>query len=135
MLPTTFGDRVAKLVISKYHLLPNKGKPSGSEWAVLAAICMYDSINDELSVVSLSTGSTCLGEDEICSHGTRLVDGHAEVLCRRGFILWLLKKSEEFWLNKVKFPIFFQPESSKMLKMLRKNLYFQAIQYLIPKQI
>lgn len=63
-----FGDKIADLC-HKYFEKSNfvKGKPqSGKEWTVLTCIVKEDS---DFKVISLGTGTKCLGESETSRNG------------------------------------------------------------------
>lgn len=88
-----FPNNVAKLCISKYNSLKKTGKPAANEWTVLAGIIMMKT-NEAPSLVSLATGTKCLGGTELtnlnfCEAGDKLSDSHAEILARRAFLRYL----------------------------------------------
>ncbi|XP_043278184.1 tRNA-specific adenosine deaminase 1-like isoform X2 [Venturia canescens] len=88
-----FINSVAKLCIDKYNSMKKTGKPDNSEWTVLAGIILKNADN-AMSVVSLATGTKCLSGVELTNTkfyeiGERLSDSHAEILARRGFLLYL----------------------------------------------
>ena len=69
---------------------PRKGKPSDSEWSLLAAFVLeHRPAGDEpqashhLRVVALGTGNRCLGDTDRRPGGTLVNDSHAEVIARR----------------------------------------------------
>lgn len=107
-----FQDKIAKLCIDKYKSLKKTGKPRDNEWTVLAGVVLKDE-GDNLKIVSLATGTKCLGYKELVNTnlydmGSRLSDSHAEVLTRRAFIRYLydqidqllsLNKSQVFIIN------------------------------------
>ncbi|XP_017772843.1 PREDICTED: tRNA-specific adenosine deaminase 1 [Nicrophorus vespilloides] len=82
-----FHRRIATLSYSKFENLPKSGKPTSNEWTILSTITME--IDGKLDIVSLATGSKCIGAKSMSSDGDILNDSHAEVLCRRGFIKYL----------------------------------------------
>jgi len=88
--------QVAKECFEKFRILPKQGKPTEKQWTVLAGIVLVKNQNEklELKIVSLATGTKCLdGTTRLQSDpGTLLHDCHAEVLARRGFILWLVEE-------------------------------------------
>merc|ERR1719357_639175 len=47
---------------------------------------------DRLQVVALGTGTNCLGKNETSAEGLLVHDSHAEVLCRRAFIDYLMEE-------------------------------------------
>lgn len=89
-------QRVHQTTIAAYNELPNRGKAllNTAEWCVLASIVCEDTNTDELWVVSLATGSKCMGPKMINTEprGYVLHDCHAEVLAKRGFTLALLEE-------------------------------------------
>jgi len=60
----------------------------GKEWTVLSAFIKEEQYN--LSVVSLATGTKCLGENELSLDGGLVHDCHAEVLSKRSLIKYFL---------------------------------------------
>ena len=81
------GDAVAAAVLSKYSALPKNGKPSATEWTILAGLVA--SRGEQVAVVALATGSKCLSASKLRPDGRALNDSHAEVLTRRSFIHFL----------------------------------------------
>lgn len=94
-VPDDLPDRIARAVIDKFEKLPQRGKPQGNSWTVLAGIVaeMKGNGSDipQLIVLSLATGTRCVGVAGVASgRGLLLHDCHAEVLCRRAFHRCLL---------------------------------------------
>ena len=91
-------DDLARLIVekcfAKYSKLPKKGKPKDTEWTVLASVVLVR--DSDICLVSLATGTKCLDgvRRRSCESGALLHDSHAEVLARRGFLLWLLQQVE-----------------------------------------
>ncbi|XP_037785807.1 tRNA-specific adenosine deaminase 1-like [Penaeus monodon] len=86
-----FADRVAQLSTSKFMSLGKTGKPKDhTEWTLLACILQLEEGN--LQVVSLGTGSKCIGASQLTETGDILHDSHAEVVARRAFMLYLLEQ-------------------------------------------
>jgi tRNA-specific adenosine deaminase 1 len=94
-----FAEQIARLTMAHYNKLPKNGKPSKQkqEWTMLASICMCEQFADvyKLTVISLGTGTKCLGYEILLSDGSRIHDGHAEVMARRGFMRFLYSELEE----------------------------------------
>ncbi|XP_013410521.1 tRNA-specific adenosine deaminase 1-like [Lingula anatina] len=89
-----FADKLTKKCFDHYaNKLPKKGKPvPRREWTLLAAVVMtIDKTNGayEASLVSLGTGSKCIGQSKMSSKGDILNDSHAEVVARRAFLKFL----------------------------------------------
>ncbi|XP_034940880.1 tRNA-specific adenosine deaminase 1 [Chelonus insularis] len=96
---STFGDKIAKLCFDKYLSLKKTGKPQVNEWTVLAGIVLKKD-KDDLLVVSLATGTKCLGANDLMNTdlyklGSRLSDSHAEVLARRALIRYLYDQIDQ----------------------------------------
>ncbi|XP_037308308.2 tRNA-specific adenosine deaminase 1 [Pungitius pungitius] len=88
-------DEVAALCLQRWKQLPRRGKPEpGREWTLLAAVLQItrcaDSVKKE--VVSLGTGTKCIGQTAMSPRGDVLNDSHAEVIARRGCIRYLLQE-------------------------------------------
>ncbi|XP_037905780.1 tRNA-specific adenosine deaminase 1 isoform X1 [Hermetia illucens] len=82
-------DQIFKLCIEKFNSLPRTGKPTTNEWTVLSCIIQCDSNSKNAKVISLGTGTKCIGSDQLCEKGLILNDSHAEVMARRGFLRYL----------------------------------------------
>lgn len=54
----------------------------------------------DMKVVALGTGSKCLGTSKWCPKGTLVHDGHAEVVAKRSFQLYLIDQAEAAYLGK-----------------------------------
>lgn len=100
-------DRIAILSLDKFKKLPKTGKPSCKEWTVLSSILKYNQKTDLLEVVSIGTGTKCLGKDYILSGSGEIInDSHAEVMARRGLLRYLMesikKRNHFFYDNTIK---------------------------------
>uniref|UniRef100_A0A8C6U0A6 tRNA-specific adenosine deaminase 1 n=1 Tax=Neogobius melanostomus TaxID=47308 RepID=A0A8C6U0A6_9GOBI len=91
---------IASLCYERFQELPRTGKPeAGREWTLLAAVVQVnrsahtDSVVKE--VVSLGTGSKCIGQASMSPTGEVLNDSHAEVLARRGCIRYLMEELQQ----------------------------------------
>lgn len=82
-------DQISEICLNFYNELPKTGKPVEKEWTVLSCIVQYDRLTNKIEVVSLGTGSKCIGASKMCPAGGVLNDSHAEVFARRGFLLYL----------------------------------------------
>ncbi|CAJ1057041.1 tRNA-specific adenosine deaminase 1 isoform X2 [Xyrichtys novacula] len=89
-------DEISKLCYERFKELPRRGKPDpGREWTLLAAVvqtsrCAEDSDRVEKKVVSLGTGTKCIGQTAMSPNGDVLNDSHAEIIARRGCIRYLI---------------------------------------------
>ncbi|KAL1518256.1 hypothetical protein ABEB36_001904 [Hypothenemus hampei] len=94
--------KIAKLSLEKFDTLPKTGKPQENEWTVLSSIIKEE--NEQFYVVSLGTGSKCIGKTKMCPNGSIVNDGHAEIMCRRAFLRYLYSQlchnSQIFTFNK-----------------------------------
>lgn len=53
---------------------------AGKEWTLLSGVVQSStSMPDQLKVVSLATGTKCIGAGKLCDKGTVINDSHAEV--------------------------------------------------------
>ncbi|KAK9893708.1 adenosine deaminase/editase [Cystobasidium minutum MCA 4210] len=94
-------DRIAQACLDTYKSLGPKGKPllrkdGVREWSVLAGFVLHDTESDHLEVVSLGTGLKCLSADKLPLYGDVLHDSHAEIIARRGLLLWLYGQIDAF---------------------------------------
>uniref|UniRef100_G3NBY6 tRNA-specific adenosine deaminase 1 n=1 Tax=Gasterosteus aculeatus TaxID=69293 RepID=G3NBY6_GASAC len=95
-------DEVAALCLQRWKQLPRTGKPEpGREWTLLAAVLQVtrcanagrsSRAQTPKEVVSLGTGTKCVGQTAMSPRGDVLNDSHAEVLARRGCIRYLLQE-------------------------------------------
>merc|ERR1719204_1409839 len=84
--------------LKEYNSLGKAGKPSPGQWTVLAAVAMVK--GDDVRLISFATGTKCLGGEarkSVAVVGSALHDTHAEVVVRRGLLLWLAKQVESWW--------------------------------------
>ncbi|XP_076358843.1 tRNA-specific adenosine deaminase 1-like [Tachypleus tridentatus] len=100
----SFADKLAKLCYSRYKSLPKTGKPQkGKEWTHMSAIVISSDFlpkGHDMKVVSLATGSKCLGPSQLSCQGAAISDSHAEVLVRRLFIRYLYHQLHEVFTGK-----------------------------------
>ena len=73
------GNEIARLCVEKFDKARKKIKEI--EWEILAGVVVEK--DGKFSVVSLATGSKCLGKSKLAPLGNLLNDCHAEVLVRR----------------------------------------------------
>ncbi|KAM6937872.1 tRNA-specific adenosine deaminase 1 [Xenentodon cancila] len=98
-------DEIAKLCYERFSRLPRRGKPeTGREWTLLAAVVrvsrranshsvnVCSSFTDEKEIVSMGTGTKCIGKAAMSPNGDVLNDSHAEVIARRGCIRYLIQE-------------------------------------------
>lgn len=89
--------RVCEVVLALYNSLHSSGKPQAgedSEFTVVAAIVQEgDSNVPKYNVVSLATGTKCIGKNSFHTNltGNLIHDSHAETLARRAFQVFLLR--------------------------------------------
>uniref|UniRef100_A0A146LV80 tRNA-specific adenosine deaminase 1 n=1 Tax=Lygus hesperus TaxID=30085 RepID=A0A146LV80_LYGHE len=86
-------DRIVRKVHDLYESLGKSGKPkSDEEWTCLASVVMEN--DSSFRVVSLATGTKCIGANAMVMDGTVVNDSHAEVLARRNFLRYLYDQLE-----------------------------------------
>ncbi|KAH8353788.1 hypothetical protein KR059_011462 [Drosophila kikkawai] len=86
---------IANLCFDKFKSLPKTGKPTPSQWTVLAGIVEYNRITGSLKVVAIGCGTKCIGSSRLCANGYLLNDSHAEVLARRAFLRYLYRELKQ----------------------------------------
>jgi tRNA-specific adenosine deaminase 1 len=114
-------NQVAQLCYNHFDNLPKKGKPiEGKEWTVVAAFVQQTRQNDEtkssLEVVSMGTGSKCVGQNKLSKDGDILNDSHAEVVARRGFLRYMYHQMEIAASGKESDLFIVDPISKKLLQ-------------------
>lgn len=84
-------NRISELCLKFYdEKLPNsKRLLKDTEWTIFSAIVM-EQHDDKLEVVSCGTGTKCIGAAMLSEKGDILNDSHAEVICRRAFLRFLM---------------------------------------------
>lgn len=82
------GSEVEKLIYEKYNSLRCGGKLQSHEWTVLSGI--VEERDSMKRVIVLTTGTKCVGENALSSDGLIVNDCHAEILCRRCFVRYLM---------------------------------------------
>ncbi|XP_049819802.1 tRNA-specific adenosine deaminase 1 isoform X2 [Aethina tumida] len=90
MTEHSFQDKIALKSLEQFRLLSKNGKPKETEWTILS--CILVEINEHLEVVALGTGSKCIGQNNLSPNGDILNDSHAEIICRRSFLLYLYEQ-------------------------------------------
>lgn len=114
-------NKIAEISLKQFSSLPKTGKPNNKEWAVMSTIVLYDSNTHNLEVVSLGTGSKCIGAYSMSPDGDILNDSHAEIICRRAFLKYIYTEIENFIKHK-KSDIFFEYKDDKLV--LKNSLSF-----------
>lgn len=94
-LENELSNKIAKISLNHFNQLPKTGKPTTQEWTVLATIVQENSENNILDIVACGTGSKCIGKNSMSKNGTILNDSHAEIICRRAFLLYLYSELEK----------------------------------------
>ncbi|XP_063573850.1 tRNA-specific adenosine deaminase 1 isoform X2 [Pongo abelii] len=129
-------DEIAQLCYEHYGIrLPKKGKPEPNhEWTLLAAVVKIQSPADKAcdtpdkpvqvtkEVVSMGTGTKCIGQSKMRKSGDILNDSHAEVIARRSFQRYLLHQLQ--LAANLKEDSIFVPGTQKGVWKLRRDLIF-----------
>ncbi|XP_057609961.1 tRNA-specific adenosine deaminase 1 [Chionomys nivalis] len=129
-------DEIAQLCYTHYSVkLPKQGKPEPNrEWTLLAAVVKIQSPSGQTcdttdkevqvtkEVVSMGTGTKCIGQTKMRKSGDILNDSHAEIIARRSFQRYLL---HQLHLAAVlKEDSIFVPGTQRGLWKLRPDLSF-----------
>ncbi|XP_040592551.1 tRNA-specific adenosine deaminase 1 isoform X2 [Mesocricetus auratus] len=129
-------DEIARLCYAHYSVrLPKQGKPEPKrEWTLLAAVVKIQSPANQAcdttdkgvpvtkEVVSMGTGTKCIGQSKMRKSGDILNDSHAEIIARRSFQRYLL---HQLHLAAVlKEDSIFVPGTQRGLWKLRPDLSF-----------
>ncbi|KAI9331412.1 adenosine deaminase/editase [Zopfochytrium polystomum] len=127
---------IGEAVVAAFNRLPKTGKPTttvGSggrvraEWTVLAGIVMLKPATPHrigsASCVALGCGVKCSSFRNLSSQGDCLHDMHAEVVCRRAFIRFLMDHIEKAFQSESEVFVF-RPEPEGPLFALRSGIEF-----------
>lgn len=79
-------DDLATAVNAVYTSL--RFRPPAGQYTILAGFILVSP--ERHQVISLATGSKCLPANRLSGHGEAVNDSHAEVLARRGALVWFL---------------------------------------------
>ncbi|XP_048576539.1 tRNA-specific adenosine deaminase 1 isoform X2 [Nematostella vectensis] len=94
-----FASKVAQSCCDLYTKLGKKGKPqTGKEWTLLAAVVQVLQRKEggyTYNIISLGTGSKCIGQSKLDPKGGVLNDSHAEIIARRGFVRYVYNQVKE----------------------------------------
>ncbi|XP_054935313.1 tRNA-specific adenosine deaminase 1 isoform X3 [Physeter macrocephalus] len=129
-------DEIARLCYEHYgRTLPKQGKPEPNrEWTLLAAVVKIQPTADQTcdrpdrpvqvtkEVVSMGTGTKCIGQSKMRKSGDILNDSHAEVIARRSFQRYLLHQLH--LAATLKEDSIFVPGTQRELWKLRPDLLF-----------
>ncbi|OQR95217.1 hypothetical protein ACHHYP_00162 [Achlya hypogyna] len=80
-------DDVAAAALAWFHAKIPAKKHASNEHTVLAAIVVER--EGSLDVLSVGSGTKCLGQSSLCADGYLIHDAHAEIMCRRAFLRYL----------------------------------------------
>ena len=89
----SFVETIHNLIYDKFDSLKIGGKPQSHEWTVVSSLILQE--NNSYRVIAITTGTKCVGESSLSQDGFVVNDCHAEVLCRRAFIKFLLNELEQ----------------------------------------
>lgn len=125
----SLADQVAHLCYRHFDNLPKKGKPlQGREWTIVAAVVQRTAkkvnSNISLKIVSMGTGSKCVGQSKLSQDGDLLNDSHAEILARRGFLRYLYHHIEIAVSGKESDIFVVDPKTKKFLQREEVSFIF-----------
>ncbi|XP_025193082.1 tRNA-specific adenosine deaminase 1 isoform X2 [Melanaphis sacchari] len=66
----------------------------GKQWTLLSGVVQVTDDSSLPKVVSLATGTKCIGAGKLCGKGTVVNDSHAEVLARRALLRYFIQEIE-----------------------------------------
>ncbi|XP_062186266.1 tRNA-specific adenosine deaminase TAD1 [Phragmites australis] len=82
-----WAEATSSAALRHYRSLPKKGKPQGRESTVLAAFLLTTPQEPQSpTVLSMGTGTKCLGAARLGLSGDLVQDAHAEVIARRALL-------------------------------------------------
>ncbi|XP_071815744.1 tRNA-specific adenosine deaminase 1-like isoform X2 [Apostichopus japonicus] len=111
---------ICRACFNCYYQLPKHGKPQeGREWTLLAGFVLES--DGSYTVVSLATGTKCIGKKNMDPKGETLNDSHAEVLARRGFLRYLYDQLVLAYSNQTSI---FHLQSQSRCCQLKDNIKF-----------
>uniref|UniRef100_A0A2H1VND2 tRNA-specific adenosine deaminase 1 n=1 Tax=Spodoptera frugiperda TaxID=7108 RepID=A0A2H1VND2_SPOFR len=112
-------EKIVQNCFTLYDSLPKNGKPIDKEWTVLSCFIEYNTATEKIEVVSLGTGSKCVGASKMTPNGSILNDSHAEIFARRGFLLYLYENIDKALKDKQSI---FNKENSQL--KLKDNIQY-----------
>ena len=95
----THFDTIAMLSLRAFMTLSNEVQDKFAGRKVIAAIVKRTYEDDTGVVVSIGSGNRCITGDRLTLDGKTLNDSHAEIICRRAFLLYIYSELEKFYSN------------------------------------
>ncbi len=121
-MPSTFPDKMAQLSHQFYTEVQSSVDLPQPGRKVIAAFVMEDTTTEELTVVTIGSGTRCVTGEQLSLQGMVVNDSHAEVIARRSLVRYFYKQLSVYFGSSL--DTIFIPSIDSNLACLRENLKF-----------